>query len=204
MYTKWVTPFRTIDSHPKETVTGNMASMQIHLFATRKDIEQGIRLFERENSLKYTLCGLFPSSDVHVYSSLFQIENLGKTTAPNQSLCDEFLVMKCGVELEIRDVQQKSGGVKYAVDQQSNPASVCFRPGGIYHDEFLIAGRIGTASSHPDAAHLFREFGRAATQGFRKQREYFVGPDAFRLYQDGVRLITMHVGEDRKYDLNFS
>jgi hypothetical protein len=62
-----------------------MVSKQIHLFATRRDLEQGIRPFENESSLKYAFCGLFSSSDIHIYSSLFEIKTLGKTTAANQS-----------------------------------------------------------------------------------------------------------------------
>jgi hypothetical protein len=181
-----------------------MASKQIHLFATRRDIEPTIRLVEGKSRLKYALCGLFSSRDIRLYSSLLECESLGRAAGGNHSLCDEFLVLDVNAELKIRDVPQRLGAAKYAVDQLWNPVSICFRPGGLFGDEFLICGRIGTASDHPDAVQLFREFSRSITREFRKHRDYYVGPEAFTLRQKGVRLITMHVDEAKEYDLDFS
>jgi hypothetical protein len=180
-----------------------MASKQIHIFATRCDLEPGIRLIEARYSIKYTLCGLFTSPEAHIWHSILDVENLGKATRGNQSLCERYLVIRENVKLQIRSVVQSSGGILYAVDQLHNPNSIVFQPGGAFGDDHIISGHVGTVSNHSNAAQLLREFSCSITRDFRKHRGYFIGPEAFKLQKKGVRLITMHVDEAKEYDLEF-
>ncbi len=180
----------------------NMLRKQIHLFATLQDLEPGIRSVEKQQNLKYALCGMFAAPDIPVWNSLLELENLGQATKGNQSLCERYLVMSSDVELRVRSVAQLSGGTRYAVDQLHNPRSAVFQPGGLFDESYLMCGHIGTASDHPVAVQLFRDFGRMVTHGFRKHRDYFVGPEAIKLQQKGVRLITMHIDEAKDYDLD--
>jgi hypothetical protein len=48
---------------------------------------------------------------------------------------------------------------------------------------------------------LYREFTRAVTKGFKKTGNYYVGPEALRLLDSGIRLITMGTDEPVEYDL---
>lgn len=178
-----------------------MASRQIHLFATRKDLEPGIRRIERRRALKYALCGMPNAPDVRTWRSLLDLETLGKAAAGNQSHCERILVLEANAELRIRRVAQASGGTRYAVDQLENPISIVFQLGGIFQGGFLICGHIGTASNNPDAVQLFREFSTSLTDGFQKHGDYFVGKEAVEFQRSGVRLITMHIAESREYDL---
>src|SRR4029077_6577782 len=151
-----------------------MASKQIHLFATRHDLEPGIRSIEARRPLKYALCGTSPSADARIWCSVLDVENLGKALKGNQSLCERYLVLQGDAELRIRSVAQSSGGTRHAVDQLHNPVSIVFQPGGTFRAGFLICGHIGTTSNPPDAVQLFREFSRSVTRKFRKHRDYFV------------------------------
>jgi hypothetical protein len=180
-----------------------MPSKQIHLFATRQDLGPGIRSIETQVPLKYALCGLFVSPDARIWGSALDIENLGKAPKGNQSLCERYLVLPADAELQIRRVAQSDGGTRYAVDQLHNPTSIVLQPGGAFGDGYLIGGHIGTASNHTDALQLFRDFHRSVTREFRKHRDYFVGLEALKLQQKGVRLITMHVDEAQEFDLDF-
>jgi hypothetical protein len=107
-------------------------------------------------------------------------------------------------DFQVRRVAQADGGTRYAVDQLHNPTSIVFQPGGAFGDGYLLCGHIGTASNNPDALQLFRDFHRSVTREFRKHRDYFVGSEAFKLAQEGVRLITMHVDEAKEFDLDFA
>lgn len=178
-----------------------MASKQTHFFATREDLEPGLRTLEK-NPLKYVLCGLFPSESAPAFESLLALESLGRASQGNSTLCDQYLVLPRGAELKIRSVPQRKGGTKYAVDQLANPVSIIFQPGGRFGENALIVGSAGTASEHPESLALLRSFGQAVTRGFKKVRQYLVGTEALNLQQRGVRLITMHVDEDREYDLS--
>jgi hypothetical protein len=178
-----------------------MASKQIHIFATRKDLEPGILKIEEKYPLKYTLCGLFLSEKAQLWNSLIKTEDLGYTTKKIQSCCKEYLVLRAETDLKIGNVPQHAGGIRYEIDQLLNQKSITIRPGGIYDSGILMCGRIATASDDPDSVKLYREFCRAITKGFWKHRGYNVGPEALQLAKAGVRLITMHIDEDRKYDL---
>jgi hypothetical protein len=178
-----------------------MATKQIHLFATRHDLEPGLRLIEGKRALKYVRCGLFSSPEVLSWRSLLDVETLGKAAAGNQSLCERYLVLKADAELHVRSVAQVSGGTRYAVDQLENPISIVCKSGGVFGDGFLICGHVGTASNHPDSVQLFREFSRSLTHDFQKHDGYFVGAEALELQRRGARLITMHIDESREYDL---
>lgn len=178
-----------------------MPPKQIHLFATCQDLEPGIRSIEARRHLKYALCGLFQSPTTQTWRSVLDAPNLGKTTKGSQSLCDRYLVLQADTDLRVRSVAQADGGTRYAVDQLQNPESIVFLPGGSFGDGYLICGHIGTASNHPAALHLFRDFSRSVTLEFRKHRNYFVGPEACKLQQTGMRLITMHVEEAKEFDL---
>jgi hypothetical protein len=178
-----------------------MSSNQIHLFATRADLEPIIRIIEGKRALKYFRCGLWASPDVCRWHSLLEVKSLGIATAVNHTLCERFLVMGADAELQVRHVPQKSGGIKFAVDQLENPASIVCQFGGVYGDGFLICGHIGTASSHRDSVGLYREFSRLIIKEFQKHGHYFVGAEALELQHRGVRLITMHITEDTEYDL---
>jgi hypothetical protein len=178
-----------------------MAHKQIFLFATRRDLEPGIRLIEAERSLKYALGGMFLTAEVQVWQSLLDVENIGQASGGNQSLCEEYLVFPKEMNLNIRDVPQHSGMKKYAVDQLLNPASIAFRPGGLFGKGFLIVGRIGSASNQPESLRLLKEFSRALTHNFQRHDMYFVGNEVLELHRTGTRLITMHIHEDSQYDL---
>jgi hypothetical protein len=90
----------------------------------------------------------------------------------------------------------------YAVDQLKNPDSIVFQPGGLFSPQFLIAGNIGTVYKDAVSVQLYRDFCRALRRGFTTyNRLYSVGPEAVKLARDGTRLITMHVNEDKEYDL---
>lgn len=47
-------------------------------------------------------------------------------------------------EVIIDKVLQQEGGYKYFVDQGSNVDSISLWPGGLYGDDFLVAGEIAT------------------------------------------------------------
>jgi hypothetical protein len=179
-----------------------MPSPQIHLFATRQDLEPGIRSIESELPLKYALCETFESSDTPVWRSLLDLENLGKAPKGNQVLCERYLVLPARAELHVETFTQYNREIRYTVDQLHNWRSIVFQPGGVFGEGYLICGHIGTASSHPESLSLLGDFTRAVTRGFQKYRLYLVGPEASKLHEKGCRLITMHVDEAREYDLD--
>lgn len=174
-------------------------SKQTHIFATRVDLEPGLKLIEFQRSLRYVVLQLYKSSEYQVYRSLLEVDQLGINTTGDHTRADHYLVVGATVEVKMRAVPQRKGGVHYFVN--IDPTSITFWPGGLYEKRCLISGDIGTASDDPDSIKLYREFTRAVTKGFKKVGNYYVGPEALRFLDQGVRLITMGIDEPVEYDL---
>lgn len=142
-----------------------------------------------------------PSSDFPNYKSLLDAPSLGINATGNHTTGDSYLVMREGVRLSVRKIPQRKGGVMYSVDQDTNPKSVVFWPGGLYKNEALVCGHIGTISESSESVDLYDAFCAALLKGFTKIKSYHVGPEALRLLETGWRLVTISVRSPREYDL---
>jgi hypothetical protein len=178
-----------------------MKKNQTHLFATRTDLEPGLQFIESNRQLKYALMRLYKHPEYESCDSLLEIDRLGLNPTGQHILGDDYLVVERSNDIRIRSVIQEKGGIHYFVDQQFNPKSICFRPGGLYERHNLISGRIGTASDDPDSMELYKTFTKALTKGFKKLSNYKVGPEALQMMDQGIRMITMGVDEPPEYDL---
>lgn len=171
------------------------------LFATRNDLEPGIRAFEAKRSVKYMETGLFETFPTEVYSSLLEVPDLGIAKYGQAPLEACYLVLDASTEVRIREVPQRRGGVRYALDAVANPKSINFRPGGMYQDRCLIMGEITTMPDDPTSIELYRLFVREVTKGFVQVQECRIGPEAFRLLESGMRL-TQDVRAPTEYDVH--
>ncbi len=120
--------------------------------------------------------------------------------APNAIACPSYLVTLEGTKVQIREVPQQSGGIRYAVDQLINPDSITFSHGGFFSPEILLYGRVATVSDSAVAKKLFRAFSSAIAKEFIRIKGYWVGPQANGLLRKGCRL-TMGAHSPKEYDL---
>jgi hypothetical protein len=175
--------------------------MQRLFFATADDLIPVFERVEKKHRLVYTLCGLFPSRQTSSVSSGADIPTLRRPAPhPSAIACPQYLLTDGGKPIIVRDIPQKSGGVLYAVDQLANPESIIVQPGGVYPPEVLLHGRVGSASSTPFAAQIHRAFASAIGKLFKHVRAFYVGPQAYELWQRGHRL-TAAVQSPKEYDL---
>ncbi len=177
-------------------------SRQTHIFATRSDLEPGLRKFEAEMRAKYARCGMFRDPIVDQFGSLTDWDGLGKNTTGNHITGECFLVVRMTTKLSVERVPQKDGGIRYGIDQLLNPDSITFLPGGIYDDQrILVCGHIGTASTTAASVALYKAFVKYVTKGFDRVGSYRVGPEALRLMDVGYRMVTISIGSPSGYDL---
>jgi hypothetical protein len=141
------------------------------------------------------------SPDFETYESLLNVDRLGINPTGQHNTGDDYLVIEGTNDIRLRSALQRKGGIHYFVDQEFNPKSICFAPGGIYEERNLISGRIGTASDDPDSLELYKTFTKAITKGFKKVGNYKVGPEALSLMDEGTRMVTMGIDEPPGYDL---
>jgi hypothetical protein len=167
-----------------------MKSKQTMFFAVKEDLDQIFKKVEIGNNIHYYLMGLLDTNFPPHYDSIFQVPNLGVTSSGDWNRIDSYLVMKTAASLTIRDVPQKAGGIKFAVDQLANKESIEFKPGGIYKEGVIVAGRVATVSEDQISDELYKLFVSKIKKEFKKIGVFYVGKIAEEKLKFGWRLVT--------------
>lgn len=109
------------------------------------------------------------------------------------------MIVLANAQFAIREVAQKKGGVRYAVDQKINPDSIAISLAG-ENLGALISGFIGTVSKTETSTNLYQDFSIAFFDGFETIKAYKVGPEALARLKTGERLVG-NIRQPREYDL---
>ena len=181
-----------------------MKGKQTHFFATLKDLEQIAFIVESNRNLKYVRAGLFDNPNPTVYESIIEYEELGRSKSGQVTTADNmFLVFENSSKVNVRQVPQVAGGIKYVIDMTLNPETIDFRPSGFYDKDTLIAGKIATLGIDPTALEIYNLF-RKTIQKNSKQVGYArVCTDAMEFMKNGSRMVTMGIDSPSEYDLAF-
>ena len=179
-----------------------MKSKQMMFFATISDFEAIMKSLEEQLSIKYYKTGLLDSDRVPTYDSIFEIPNLGHTKFGDWNSTDTFLILPINESLNVREVPQRIGGIKYAVDQKVNVDSIILNLGGIYDgaENVLIAGRVGTISEGSFAQNIYSIITKRIRKDFKKKESFYLGKDAEDKLKSGWRLVA-DVKFSKDYDL---
>jgi hypothetical protein len=176
-------------------------SIRFYFFATREDALPGILAFEAAYRVQYVLEDFADTPTIVRYSSITEIPDLGQSLH-GATVCDRsYLILPADVEVKIKPVPQRRGGIKYSIGLLLNPTGFAFTPGGVYGERVLIAGSVGTATGHPDSIKLCKAFIRKLRRGWTKVYYCYVGPHALQLMKEGWRL-TMNIQSPGEYDLS--
>jgi hypothetical protein len=175
--------------------------MQLHFYATAKDLLPIFELVEAKIPLGYTRTGLFDEDAYMTFGSGAELPTLTKALGVSSAVAGPgYLVTERPSLIHSRGIQQNDGRKKFAIDQLMNPDSIVFQHGGLYSDQILLSGRIATASDTPVATKLQRAFSTALTKKFVRVKAYWVGPDALALLERGARL-TIGAASPSEFDL---
>lgn len=171
-------------------------------FVVLEDIEQILRDIETTIDIRYYKAGLLDTEGIPAYKSMFDIPNIGVTSFGDWNRIDSYIILKETTTLNIREVPQRAGGVKFAVDQKINPKSIEMKLGGVYQEKenVIIAGRVGTISEENDSNELYKLFSTKIKRGFKKIGAFYVGKIAEQKLKEGWRLVTDEKSP-REYDL---
>jgi hypothetical protein len=162
---------------------------QSQFFATKEDLVNLLRAIEIKGSLKYVSAGRSLTPDFECFSRGEDIPKLGIATFASSSNCDGFLVSEPGVETKVGLVNQSNGIKNYYINQLINPDTVVFWPGGMWTQDILLMGSVGTASDSEASRRLMRRFHTTIKKYFARTRNgYYVGPAARKLLESGKRL----------------
>lgn len=148
-------------------------------FATHADLSQLLADVNHSRPIKIVAAGLFDSPAVH---ELPLPSSLDPATY--------YLVTDRDAPIAMREVEQRGGGRKFALDQLINPRSVGLHAGGLLTQQCLIAGQLGTTADDPVSLELYGVIGARIRTTFEKVKSYYVGREASQLLDTGVRLTT--------------
>ena len=167
-----------------------LRSRSIHYFAARTDLEAIFAIVEAKRPLQYVRAGMFDTPESVILSSGLQIPHLGLAPSGINVAEPFWLVTNANVNVQIKSVPQRRGGIRYGIDPGLNPESVVLWAGGVFENSAVIAGRIGTGVINPVSMELLNLFVRPIRRQFERIKSFYVGPEAERLFNAGYRLTT--------------
>lgn len=175
-----------------------MPGKRIGIFATKNDLESGLKRFEDVRNVKYILRGLFDTQELHEFQTFGEIPNLGISESGSETLAPNYMIMDTDSNINVREVPQRRGGIKYAIDQLENKESLNFKPSGIYENNFLISGEFSPGISEK-AIELYEQFRKTFLKGFVVVKSYRVGPEALKLLDEGIPLTRNYKAQSSMY-----
>lgn len=179
----------------------SMKSLSTYFYATSNDLIGLLNAVESERALRYTETGLFDSPDLMQHSSLAALQELGVAQHGDMNHQACFLTSDRNVPIKVREVPQRSGGMKYAVDQLINPSTVALRLGGLFQQHCLISSMVGTAAVDDHlGTEILKLIRTEITKQFDSLNGTYVGTEAHLLFKKGVRL-TANANSPVEYDL---
>lgn len=177
-----------------------MAKNQVTFYATALDLSSVLSPLESEKPLQYTLMGLFKTNRPLTYLSYASIPDFGRAPHPTAVANPSYLLSLQGAEVRVREVLQKVGGALFSIDQIWNRDAIVFRPGGIYGNNIILCGMIGTVSPSAASMASYNSVVKPLRKNFLKKQEFLVGREALDFWNAGARL-TIEARSPREFDL---
>ena len=153
---------------------------------------------ERAINLDYVQAGMFTTKDVIRYPSALDLPDLGISRKGSSDA--DYLVVPRGTPINVQEVAQRRGGVRYFVDLSTN-TGVVFRPGGMFKKECLISGEVGTPLTDEVSLRVWKVFSKFFFRDFVRVNLVRLGPEALQLLRSGFRL-AQDVKFSREIDLS--
>lgn len=173
---------------------------QFMFYATARDLAPVLALLEARKELQYTPMRRVVSNRAQTYFSYADIPDFGRTNNPTAVGSPAYLVALRETAVHVKTIRLRAGGINFAVDQRLNQDTVTLRPGGMYGDDVLLYGSIGTVSESDASLTLYDFMVELYLARFAPVNEFYLGPEAFGLWKSGVRLTTSATSP-AKFDL---
>jgi hypothetical protein len=173
----------------------------IQFFAVKQDILRVLQAVESDGSLQYVRTGNRLSPDFEKFLCGADIPGLGIADQETGGVCKSFLVTKTTVPITVRELKGDSGIQRYLMDQLLNPDTVTLTPAGLWSEDILLQGVVGTASDSAVSQGLMKKFNSGFKKSFTKVQWSFVGSEALVLLKAGKRL-TDAAQSPPEFDLN--
>lgn len=180
-----------------------MKSKQMTFFATKKDVLLIMERIENRFEIEYVVAGMFDSGTVTKYFTLKGVSDIGFTNFGSWiSLDNRFIIVAKNTQINVREVPQRKGGTKFAIDLMHNPFAVELSTGGVYRRKhnILVAGRLAIMNDDGFSNQVYQAAFTEIKNSFRKINTCYVGGEAEEKLKEGWRLVT-NEKSSKEYDL---
>lgn len=162
-------------------------------FAILEDISPILKSIEESNNYQYYKMGIFPKNEIIKYYSIFDVPNLGVTYSGDWNRIDSYLMLPIEKEINLREIELRTGEIKYAIDQMINISSMEVKIGGVFTDKenVIVAGRISIISDNDFSNSIYKLFSNKIKKEFKKAGTFYIGKGAEANLSLGWRLVTM-------------
>lgn len=176
-----------------------MKSKQIFFYGLQEDLLEMFKSIESKFDIKYAQAGMFDEKILCLNS--LNVNTIGNVQYGDWNHNPKYLLLPKENTLQVREVPQKKGGIKYAVDQMKNKDSVVFYLGGFYMGNSIIASKIGTISNTDFSKNIIKHVSNYCKTNFENISGFYVSKNALEKSKKGVRLTT-DVNASSEYDLS--
>lgn len=163
-------------------------SRHIAFFATRQDSLDLLLYVEERTPLWYVRWGHYPSPEAPTYETASDIPDLGIARIGLKGET-RYIVFPPASALTF-DKSEGAGVIRYEPVPRTESPYVFFHSGGLFRDECLITGYVGTSSESREGVCFFDRLYRALRRRFVRVGSGYrslVGPEALGLLQAGMR-----------------
>ena len=177
-----------------------MTGKQTMFFTVLEDIEPILKDIEMNHGLHYYNYILSDNKNIPQYASIFEAPNLGFTEFGEWLRNDSYFVTTKDVKINIREVPQRRGGMKYIFDHIPVKKSIHLEIGGTFlgKENIIVAGRVSTIFDDETSLQLYKLFSSKIKKNFKYIDHFYVGKNAEEKLKSGWRLTT---GLREEYDL---
>ena len=177
-------------------------SKNIYFFATEQDIIQIANAVEKKVSIQYFRRENLEQPEFVAYSRFQNVPDIyNRKKEKNNNIGSQYLVLNEGITISHRVIKLKKGGLRYTIDQVTNPQSIVLNTGrNIKKLNTILPGALGTVSENPSSLELFKIFHRTIRKTWEKVQSYFIGPEATVILDSGGRL-AIGINSPVLYDL---
>lgn len=163
----------------------------VRFFAIDDDILGALKEIEQGIALKYVKAGVFRMPEggaLEVFESASEIPRLGYASHESASGCESFLVCKRDASIQKQRVTFDDGVDGFAINELLNQDAVTLTPAGLWMDNVVLYGTLGSAHGTEDATKLLKAFEKSLKRRFTKVKAFWVGPKALKALEEGKRL----------------
>jgi hypothetical protein len=157
-------------------------------FLTSADLRNWLAEVEQYTPVSYAQVGSYDSEHVPISGTAGDISWLGSPLRGDCTREEKLLLLPKLHNFVTRSLSVPSGGARYLLYPDTNPASVVLTPGGLFQNKAIIIGELSTTSKDRTSIDLYSlMLQRLQSQGTTVQG-IVVGQEALSKARAGIRL----------------